>query len=178
MADAFSTNYNFRQPEVGSSNDTWGTKLNADLVAIDSDLHNKLDRDASYGITLTDLGFSSVPITSTDAGDARPFEGFEANDRIYVTGSTADDGMYVVASKTEKTLVCATTLNADDVFNRTGVTAGTNSFSGNTSQSATIFYAGRYIDTNVVSRQVTGQVMVTTDDSHNTTITNIGFLPS
>lgn len=67
MADSTTTNYAFVLPEVGASEDTWGTKLNQNWTDLDADL--KALSDAAVTLTgtqtLTNKTLTDPTITGT-----------------------------------------------------------------------------------------------------------------
>jgi hypothetical protein len=66
MPDSTTTNYSFTKPEVGGSDDTWGTKLNTNWDDLDTDLATLVVKTANLSdlasavTALTNLGLTST----------------------------------------------------------------------------------------------------------------------
>lgn len=74
MADTTTTTYGLTKPEVGASDDTWGTKLNTDLDLID----DLLDGTTAITPNLSTLTIAGTAVTTT-AAEINLLDGLTAN---------------------------------------------------------------------------------------------------
>ena len=116
MADGSTTTYSFTLPEVGASEDTWGTKLNANWTSVDG----LLDGTTAIAPNLSTLTINGTAVTAT-AAELNALDGITADvtELNYTDGVTSAiqtqlDGKAALAGSGSQAF-SASTLNATTV---------------------------------------------------------------
>ena len=183
MADTTTPNYGLTKPEVGASEDTWGTKINTNLNLIDTQMKVSDDRSAA-NTTTADAALSRAggamtgPITTNST-----FDGVDVAARDAVLTTTTN-----TANTANTTANAAATLTAVQTFTagqRGEVTALTDAASIATdlalSNNFSVTLAGNRTlanPTNTVAGQ-SGSIFITQDDTGSRTLafgTNFKFV--
>jgi microcystin-dependent protein len=186
MADTTTTNYSLTKPEVGASEDTWGTKLNTNLDTIDTQMKANADLagiTANTASTTVDIANDYVNLYDASAGAVRKVlvqnlatPAFTSGTVMLFVQSTAPTGWTKSTAHNNKALrvVSGTVSSGGNVAFTTAFASYTPS--GNVSVSGSVSMSGNIGSTTLSINQIPSHNHAIKHTNNNGTSNGTGLL--
>jgi hypothetical protein len=124
MADTTTTNYGLTKPEVGASEDTWGTKINTNLDTLDTTVDSIQGKSGAATLKHTDSAKLTTTATGIDVTGTATMDGLTVDGNVGIGQSSPTSPLHVKSGANNDNSIITIEGATNNIFELGYATAG------------------------------------------------------